>query len=104
MDLSNLVAPVVSLGGLGLVFGALLGYASNKFKVEVDERIPLVRECLPGANCGGCGFAGCDAYAEAVVMGTAATNKCSPGGADAVTKISSILGVKHQQLIQWWPS
>ncbi|GAA0779388.1 Fe-S cluster domain-containing protein [Clostridium subterminale] len=94
MDLSNLVAPVVSLGGLGLVFGALLGYASNKFKVEVDERIPLVRECLPGANCGGCGFAGCDAYAEAVVMGTAPTNKCSPGGAEAVTKISSILGVE----------
>lgn len=96
MDLSNLVAPVVSLGGLGLVFGALLGYANSKFKVEVDERIPLVRECLPGANCGGCGFAGCDAYAEAVVMGTAPTNKCSPGGAEAVSKISSILGVEAE--------
>lgn len=94
MDLGNLIAPVVSLGGLGLVFGALLGYANTKFKVEVDERIPQVRECLPGANCGGCGFAGCDAYAEAVVSGTAPTNKCAPGGAAVVSKISDILGVE----------
>ncbi|MEG2935813.1 MAG: RnfABCDGE type electron transport complex subunit B [Clostridium sp.] len=94
MELQSLVAPVVSLGGLGLVFGALLGYANSKFKVEVDERIPLVRDCLPGANCGGCGFAGCDAYAEAVVMGTAPTNKCAPGGGACVSKISEILGVE----------
>lgn len=96
MDISNLVAPVVSLGGLGLVFGTLLGYANSKFKIEVDERIPLVRECLPGANCGGCGFAGCDAYAEAVVNGTAPANKCNPGGADAALKISQILGVEAE--------
>lgn len=94
MDISNLIAPVVSLGGLGLVFGALLGYANDKFKVEVDERIPQVRNCLPGANCGGCGFAGCDAYAEAVVTGAAPANKCAPGGAVAVGKISAILGVE----------
>lgn len=96
MDISNLIAPVVSLGGLGLVFGTLLGYANSKFKVEVDERIPMVRNCLPGANCGGCGFAGCDAYAEAVVNGTAPLNKCNPGGADATLKISEILGVKAE--------
>lgn len=96
MEISNLVAPVLSLGGLGLVFGILLGYANSKFKVEVDDRIPKVRECLPGANCGGCGFAGCDAYAEAMVNGTAPTNKCNPGGADAALKISEILGVKTE--------
>ncbi len=93
MELTNLIAPVVSLGGLGIVFGLLLGYANDKFKVDVDERIPLVREALPGANCGGCGFAGCDAYAEAVVSGTVKPNKCTPGGAMAVEKISNILGV-----------
>lgn len=96
MDISSIVAPVVTLGGLGLTFGCLLGFANSKFKVEVDERIPLVRECLPGANCGGCGFAGCDAYAEAVVNGTAPTNKCAPGGAEASSKISEILGVKAE--------
>ena len=56
MELKAILYPVLSLGGLGLLFGLLLGYANDKFKVEVDERIPLVRDCLPGANCGGCGF------------------------------------------------
>ncbi|MEG0775744.1 RnfABCDGE type electron transport complex subunit B [Clostridium sp.] len=93
MEMQSLVFPVISLGGLGIIFGLLLGYANDKFKVEVDERIPLVREALPGANCGGCGFAGCDAYAEAVVTGNAKANKCAPGGAVAVEAISNILGV-----------
>ncbi len=96
MEISNLIGPVLSLGGLGLVFGTLLGYATDKFKIEVDERIPLVREALPGANCGGCGFAGCDAYAEAVVNGDAKPNLCSPGGAACSEKISSILGLENE--------
>ena len=57
----------MGIGGLGILFGAGLGYASKKFAVEVDERIPKVRDLLPGANCGGCGYAGCDAFATAVV-------------------------------------
>jgi len=93
MNYDNLIYPVLSLGGLGVIFGLLLGYANDKFKVEVDERIPLVREALPGANCGGCGFAGCDAYAEAVVNNTAKPNKCTPGGAVTIEKISNILGI-----------
>ena len=51
----------LSLGALGLVFGILLGFASKKFEVKVDPKIPKLRECLPSANCGGCGYAGCDA-------------------------------------------
>lgn len=94
MDLSNLVAPVLSLGGLGLVFGCLLGFANKKFSVEVDPKIPQVRECLPGANCGGCGFAGCDAYAEAIVNGEAKPNRCNAGGAVAAEKIAKVLGVE----------
>lgn len=93
MALNEILFPVVSLGGLGLTFGVLLGYASKKFAVEVDERVSQVRECLPGANCGGCGFAGCDAYAQAVVDGTAPANKCTPGGAAAAEKIGSVLGI-----------
>lgn len=93
MNYDNLIYPVLSLGGLGVIFGLLLGYANDKFKVEVDERIPLIREALPGANCGGCGFAGCDAYAEAVVNNTAKPNKCTPGGTVTIEKISNILGI-----------
>jgi RnfABCDGE-type electron transport complex B subunit len=93
MAVNDILFPVVSLGGLGATFGILLGYASNKFAVEVDERVGKVRECLPGANCGGCGYAGCDAYAQAVVEGIAPANKCTPGGAAAAEKIGEALGV-----------
>ena len=62
----TIVYAVLALGIMGLVFGLVLAFASKIFAVEVDERIPAVQECLPGANCGACGFAGCDGYAKAL--------------------------------------
>ena len=56
MDPMSILFPVLSVGGMGVVFGACLGVASEVFKVEEDPRIGQVLECLPGANCGGCGF------------------------------------------------
>jgi H+/Na+-translocating ferredoxin:NAD+ oxidoreductase subunit B len=94
MDIKSLLFPVITLGGMGVAFGAILGYASKKFEVKVDPKIPQIRDALPGANCGGCGFAGCDAYAEAVANGEAAPNLCGPGGANAAESIAKILGVK----------
>lgn len=91
--MTDILYPILSLGGLGLLFGLVLGYASKKFAVPVDPKVPLIRECLPGANCGGCGFAGCDAYAEAVASGAAAPNCCPIGGAPAAAKIGEVLGV-----------
>lgn len=90
--MNSLIYAIISLGGLGLIFGLILGYSSKKFHVEVDERVPLVRECLPGANCGGCGFAGCDAYAQAVVDGKAEPNCCTVAGSTAAEKIAKIMG------------
>lgn len=84
----------LSLGGLGLVFGLLLGYASKKFAVYMDPRVKEVRDSLPGANCGGCGYAGCDAYASAVVSGEAPPSLCSVGGVAVAQRISQILGVE----------
>ena len=69
----NILFAALSLGVLGLIFGVLLGFASKKFEVKVNPKIPMIREILPGANCGGCGYAGCDAYAEAVIEGGAKT-------------------------------
>lgn len=92
--MNELFFPIASLGGLGLIFGVVLGYASKKFAVEVDERIPLIRECLPGANCGGCGYAGCDAYAQAVVEEGAPANACSVGGAPVSEQVAQIMGVE----------
>lgn len=85
--------PVAIVSGLGLVFGLMLSYASVKFEVEADDRVAKVREALPGANCGACGFTGCDNYAEAIVNG-AEINKCPVGGPELVTRLSSIMGVE----------
>ena len=59
---------IAVLGGLGLAFGLILSAASKVFYVETDPRLDQLNECLPGANCGGCGYAGCGGYAEAVLF------------------------------------
>ena len=69
MSISGIILAAVVVGGTGLVISILLGIASEKFKVPVDEKEVAVRECLPGNNCGGCGFAGCDALAKAIAAG-----------------------------------
>ena len=67
MEPITIVIAVVVVGIIGLLCAVMLTIASKFMAVEVDERIPMVRECLPGANCGACGFAGCDGYAAALV-------------------------------------
>lgn len=67
--MNQILVPVCIVGGMGLLFGILLGVASKVFAVKTDERVPQILEVLPGANCGGCGFAGCNAYANALVTG-----------------------------------
>ncbi len=86
-----LIAALV-LGGMGLLFGVILGIASKVFRVDKDERIGMILQVLPCANCGGCGYAGCSAYAEAVVKGTATPGGCPVGGAETSEKVSEIMG------------
>ena len=81
------------LGVLGLVFGLVLTFADKKFRVHVDERIEKVRACLGGANCGACGYTGCDGFAEAVVKGEVKPNACLPAGEKGVKAIAEIMGV-----------
>ena len=97
MDITNIIKTVLSIGGLGLLFGLGLGYASKKFAVAVDERIPKVRDALPGANCGGCGFAGCDAFAKAVVEGQAEIDGCPVGGSETAKNVAGVLGIKAEE-------
>jgi len=92
----NITAIIFALGVmavLGVIFGGVLTVADKKFAVETDPRVSAVRECLGGANCGACGFAGCDAFAEAVVAGEAPANGCTPGGAKCAERIAGIMGV-----------
>ena len=82
------------LGGLGLVFGLVLAAASKVFYVETDPRLEQLNACLPGANCGGCGYAGCAGYAEAVLNGEAPIGKCASGGNECSQDMAAIMGVK----------
>jgi len=93
-----LLFSVISLGGLGLFFGTLLAFASKIFAITVDPRVEQIVEILPNANCGACGYAGCTAYAEAVVNGEAASNLCIPGGTLVARSIAEILGIEAQEV------
>ncbi|MGN0998585.1 MAG: RnfABCDGE type electron transport complex subunit B [Faecousia sp.] len=84
------------LGGLGLVFGLVLAAASKVFYVETDPRLDQLNECLPGANCGGCGYAGCGGYAEAVLKGEAPIGKCASGGNECAQAMAAIMGIKAE--------
>ena len=71
---------VLILAGLGILFGLGLAIAEKVFYVKEDTRVEDITKILPNANCGACGFAGCHAYAEAIVNGEAEScNMCKPG-------------------------
>jgi len=91
--IDKILWPLVSLGGMGLVFGAGLAFASKKFAIETDPKVEEIREVLPGANCGGCGYPGCDGFAAAAAAGEAPVSGCPVGGAAVAEKIAAILGV-----------
>ncbi|MCQ2557502.1 MAG: RnfABCDGE type electron transport complex subunit B [Oscillospiraceae bacterium] len=92
MNIYIIIKAILALGILGGAFGALLAVASNIFHVDVDPKQAAIRECLAGANCGGCGFPGCDGYAAAVAAGKASTNKCVAGGVETAMQIAEIMG------------
>ncbi len=94
----EIVIAIAILGGLGLVFGLVLSAASRLFHVETDPRLEQLNECLPGANCGGCGYAGCGGYAEAVLSGEAEIGKCASGGNECAQAMAAIMGVQAMEV------
>lgn len=88
----EIILAAVVVGGVGLLMGLFLGVSSEKFKVETDERETAVRAELPGNNCGGCGYPGCDGLAAAIAAGTAPVDGCPVGGAAVAVKIAAIMG------------
>lgn len=85
---------------IAIVAGLLLSWASIQFAVPVDEKQAAVREALPGANCGACGFSGCDGYAAALAAGTAEIGLCSPGGPDVAEECATILGKAAGEMVR----
>lgn len=84
---------ILTLGIIGIIAAVILYIVSKKFKVEEDPRIEAIAEALPGANCGGCGYAGCHALAEAIVKaGSSKGITCTAGGSGTGAKVAEIMG------------
>ena len=92
----NIVYAFLTVSVLGTIFGLGLAYASKRLAIKKDERVVAVESALPGANCGACGFAGCAAYADAIVTESAEITMCSPGGAETQKAIAEIMGLEAE--------
>lgn len=91
--MNDIIIPVVLVVVVGLAASLILAYASQVFAVKEDEKFIALRAELPGANCGGCGFAGCDDYAHALCDDPEAScSKCAVGGPSTADKLAEILG------------
>ena len=88
-----MVPALLIMCGLGAVLGMVLSVASKVFYVYEDPRIGQVEDCLAGANCGGCGYAGCSAAAVAVVEGQAPANVCIVAGDEATQAVAAVMGI-----------
>lgn len=91
----TIVYTIVTLGVIGSSAAVILFFVAQKFKVHEDPRIDQVDEALPGANCGGCGFAGCRAFAEACVKAHELGDlNCPVGGNETMNEVAAILGLE----------
>lgn len=97
----SVVTAVIIVTITGLVGAAILVAASQFMKVDVDERVSLLLEVLPGANCGACGHAGCADYAGSIVEEGEAGNLCIPGGPKVAAKIADIMGGEGGEVAEY---
>ncbi|MCI6609882.1 MAG: RnfABCDGE type electron transport complex subunit B [Ezakiella sp.] len=96
----EILKPIIVLGSLGLLFGVLLSIASRVFAVEMNPMVGNILGVLPGANCGACGFPGCEGLANAIAKGTAPTNACPIGGAAVAQKVAAIVGGEAGEVLR----
>jgi electron transport complex protein RnfB len=98
MEMSGIIIAISALVVLSLIFGAILGFASIRFKVEGNPLVEQIDALLPQTQCGQCSYPGCSPYAEASANGTAGINKCPPGGESTILAIADLLGVEPEPL------
>ena len=82
------------MGAIGLLFSIFLVIANRRFAVEIDPKLARIEEVLPGVNCGGCGYASCALYAEAIARKSEELNLCVVGGADTTRAVAHVMGVE----------
>lgn len=95
--ITNIIIVSLLIGGIGLLIGLLLVFAQKKLAVEIDPNEEAIRSILPGNNCGGCGYPGCDGLAKAIAQGNAPANSCPVGGPTCAKKIAAIMGVEAEE-------
>lgn len=100
MEVYTILFPVAAVSGIGLLCAVMLTVVSKVMAVRVDERVTEVRDALPGANCGACGYAGCDGYAAALIEDGVKPNLCVPGSDGVARRVSELLGVEFEDVIE----
>lgn len=92
---------VIVLAAIALLCGLMLVFASKFMAVPVDEKFAAIRACLPGANCGGCGYPGCDGYAKALAEGSdEKINKCTAGGNAVAEALAAACGKAFEESVK----
>lgn len=94
MSISEILTAVIVVCVISLIVGIVLSIAEKVFHVDVDEKEEQIRDALPGNNCGGCGYAGCDSLAKAIANGEAPVTACPVGGATVAAAIADIMGTE----------
>jgi electron transport complex protein RnfB len=89
---------ILILSTIGLILGAILGWAAVRYRVQVDPLVEKIDAVLPQTQCGQCGYPGCKPYAEAIAKGEADINLCPPGGAEGIERLAELLGVEPKPL------
>ena len=99
--MNEILTAVIPVVIIGVICAGVLVIASKLMAVKEDERFPAVRDCLPGANCGACGFAGCDGYAKALCEDPSTpANLCIPGAASVANQLAEVLGVEVGDVVE----
>ena len=94
INVNDILIAFATVGGIALILGILLALISRFLGIDEDKKVKEIRSCLPGVNCGACGYRGCDDYAAAIANGTAMPNLCVPGAEDTVEELSTLLGIE----------
>ena len=96
----EILIPILAVTVIGLICAVGLAVASSVMAVKEDTRFTEIRACLPGANCGACGYAGCDGYAKALLEPGTKTNLCVPGADAVAAQIAALLGVEAEDVVE----
>jgi Na+-translocating ferredoxin:NAD+ oxidoreductase RNF subunit RnfB len=102
MDTQFLIA-LATMGGLGFIFAGALAIADKKLRVEENPLIGDINDVLPGANCGGCGYAGCYDFACHAADKSAPSNGCPVGGTETALSIARLLGEEAGEVVRFLP-